>query len=225
MIEFLKSSYFIILYLVILIVAIVTYRKYFDTALKLFPIFIAYTFFTELLGYFILTYEEFSFFEDAAYSWHNVAIFNLYNVLVFSFFSWVYYQVLKKNSHKNIVRWGSLVILASYLVSSIFQNPLHTGLFYAEALASWFLIFVIILYFKERRKKGKFVFEKHNLMFWVSISLLVFHVFYPFLYLTGFLKPEIWITYHFRAILKVLIVISYSFFLFGLILGKRRAFN
>ena len=225
MIEFLRSSYFIILYLIILIVAIVTYRKYFDTALKLFPIYMAYTFFTELLGYFIFAFEEFSFFEDLRYSWHNVVVYNLYSILVFSFFSWVYYQVLKKNNHKKIVRWGSLTVLFSYLISCFFQNPLHTGLFYAEAIASLFLLAVIFLYFKEKRTTNSSWFEKHNLMFWISIGLCTFHTFFPFLYVTGFLKPEIWITYHFRDILKILILISYSMFLIGLLTCKRSSFN
>ena len=225
MVEFIKSNYTVLLYLVILIASMVTYRKYFDTALKLFPIYMAYTFFTELLGYFILTFEEFTFFEDSNYSWHNVAIYNLYSVLVFSYFCWVYYQVLSKNSHKKIVRWGSLGILFSFLISSVFQDPLHSGLFYSEALASWFLIAIIWLYLKERKRKGQFVFDKNNLMFWVSMGLLIFHLFFPFLYMTGFLKPEIWIEYHFRDILKALIVFSYSFFLIGSLIGKRSHFN
>lgn len=225
MLEFLKSNYTILLYLVILIVSMLTYRKYFDTALKLFPIYMAYTFFTELLGYFIVTFEAFTFFEDINYSWHNVAIYNLYSVLVFSYFCWVYYQVLKKNVHKKIVRWGSLGILFSFLVSSTFQNPLHTGLFYSEALASWFLVLVICFYFKERKRKGRLVFDKNNLMLWISMGLLLFHALFPFLYVTGFLKPEVWIQYHFRDILKIWIVVSYSFFLTGLILGQRNHFN
>lgn len=225
MLEFIRSNYTILLYLVIFIVSMFTYRKYFDTALKLFPIYMAYTFFTELLGYFILTYEEFTFFEDTNYAWHNVIIYNLYSVLVFSYFCWVYYQVLRKNSHKKIVRWGSLGILFSFLISSIFQNPLHSGLFYSEALASWFLIAIIWLYLKERKQNGQVVFDKNNIMFWVSIGLLIFHLFFPFLYITGFLKPEIWIEYHFRKILKTLIFFSYSFFLVGFILGKRSHFN
>lgn len=225
MVEFLKSQYHIILYFTILVVAIVNYRQYFDTALKYFPIYIAYTFFTELLGYFIITYEHFSFFSDLAYSWHNVAIYNLYNVLVFSFFSWVYHQVLKKNSHKTKVRRGSLIILSTYFISSIFQDPRHTGLFYSEALASFFMVYIILLYLKEKKITNKALLNKKNLMLWVSLGLLLFHIVYPFLYITGFLKPEIWIEYHFRDILKILIVISYSFFLVGLILGRRRAFN
>lgn len=225
MIDFLKSNYTIVLYLVILIVAITTYRKYFDTALKLFPIYMAYTFFNELLGYFITTYEEFTFFKESAYSWHNVAIYNLYGVLVFSFFSWVYYQVLKKNSHKNTVSWGSLAILASYFISSFFQDPLHTGLFYSEALSSFFLVYVILLYFKERKWINGGFTNKRNLIFWVSSGLLLFHIFFPFLYVTGFLKPDIWIEYHFRDILKILVFLSYSFFLVGLILSQRKAFN
>lgn len=225
MVEFLKSGYTIVLYLVILIVAIVNYRQYFDTALKYFPIYIAYTFFTELLGYFIITYEHFSFFADLAYSWHNVGIYNLYSVIMLSFFSWVYYRVLKKHAHKTLVRWGSFIVLSTYLISCFFQNPLHTGLFYSKALASFFLILLVLLYLKEKRIQSTRFFNKRNLMLWVSLSLLIFHLFFPFLYVIGFLKPEIWIEYHFRAILKILIVISYSFFLIGLVLGRRKAFH
>ena len=225
MVEFLKSSYFIILYLAILIMAILNYRNYFDTPLKLFPVYMAYTFFNELVGYFIITFEEFSFFKDATQSWHNIIIYNIYNVIESSFFYWVYYKVLKKNKHKNIIRWGSIVIFLSFLISLIFQDPFHTALFYAITLASWFLVFITLLYFKEKRILGKFTFERYNLMFWVNIGLLIFNFFFPFLYLTGFLKPEIWIEYQFRDILKVLIVISYSMYLIGVSISKRRAFR
>jgi len=224
-VEFLKLNYFIILYFVILVVSIVTYRNYFDTALKLFPIYLAYTLITEILGYFIITFEEFSFFEDASYSWNNVVIYNIYAVLTFIFYCRIYYQVIKKRSFKKYIKWGGSAILFSYLVSSYYQNFLSTGLFYSDLLASLFLLFMIGLYFKERRKTDKSIIEPYNLMFWVSIGLFVFHTFFPILYTTGFLKPEIWIKYHFRDLLKALIMLSYSFFLIGLVLGKRKAFN
>lgn len=225
MVEHIKSDYYLIIYFVILIVSIATYRNYFDTALKLFPIYIAYTLITELLGFFITTFEEFSFFEDAAYSWNNVVIYNLYSVLTFIFYCWLYYQVLRNRRYMKYIKWGGLGILLSYLVSSYYQDSLRTGLFYSELLASLFLLFMIGLYFKERRKPDKSIIEPFNLMFWVSTGLFIFHTFFPFLYTTGFLKPEIWIKYHFRDLLKALIVISYSFFLIGLIFGKRKAFN
>jgi len=224
-VDFLKSNYFIVFYFVVLIVSIIKYRNYFDTALKLFPIYLAYTLITELLGYFIITFEEFSFFEDEAYSWNNVVIYNLYAVLTFIFYCWIYYQIIKKSSYKKYIKWGGLSILFSYVLSGYFQGILQTGLFYSDLIASIFVLFMIGLYFKERRNPDKSFIEPYNLMFWVSIGLFVFHTFFPILYTTGFLKPEIWIKYHFRDLLKALIMISYSFFLIGLVLGKRKAFN
>ncbi len=201
------------------------YGRYFDTPLKGFPMYIAYTFFTEVLGYLIVTYKEFSFFEDGMYDWYNVIIYNIYGVLVLLFFSHVYHQVLRKNQYKKIVFYGCGLVLLSFVVSCFFQNPLYTGLYYAKTLQSLYMVLLVMLYFKEKLQIKKAPPLRYNLMFWISLGLLIFHLFFPYLYLTGFLKPEIWITYHFRDILKGLIFISYSHFLIGLLLGSRNAFR
>ena len=225
MATFIFSNLPLILYFVIFITSMLTYRRYFDTVLKGFPMYIAYTFFTELLGYLIFTYKDFSFFTDESYHWYNVIIYNIYNILVLLYFSYVFYRQLQGRIQKKIALYGGGTVLLSYFISCCFQNPMYTGLYYASTLQSILMVVLVLLYFKEKLKARKAPPLKHNLMFWVSLGLIIFHSIFPFLYLTGFLKPEIWIAYRFRDILKVLIIISYSQFLIGLLLGRRSAFR
>ncbi len=221
MLEFIQTSYFILLYVIILVVAIATYHRYFDTVLKFFPIYIAYTIFTELLGYFIITYEDISFFEDPKYAWYNVIIFNIHSVLVFGYFFWVYFKIVKRKIYKKVILYFGFTVLLSYVLNCFIEDPFYSGLYQADTLASLFYIVVALMYFSGRNWR----FERHNFMFWITLGLLIFHLIFPFLNLTGFLKPKIWVEYHFRDILKLTIVASYTMYLIGLLLGRRRAFR
>jgi hypothetical protein len=58
---FLENA-FMLSYVVVVILSIVKYAKYFDTPLKYLPIIFFYTLLTELLGGFILVNEEWRFF-------------------------------------------------------------------------------------------------------------------------------------------------------------------
>lgn len=225
MIDFLLSSFFIPVYFITWVVSMLTYKKYFDTVMRFFPIFIAYTFFTELLGYFIITYDEFSFFEEEEYAWHNVIIYNVYTIVTFIFFFWMYWKLVSTKKYKNSILAVASLSLISFLISMVLQDPMHTGLYFADIVSSYSLLLSIFLYFKENRNKGYSFFQKKNLMFWVSIGFFTFHLVFPHLYFIGFEMPEIWIKYHLRKVLQVFIVIMYSFFLIGLFLGKRKSFR
>ncbi len=223
--EFLKEHYFIPFYFVAWVIAVLSYRKYFDTVLKYLPVLIAYTFFTELLGYFIKYHENFQFFSDERYNWHNVIIYNIYQVVVFSFFYWVYWKTVVKSEHKTWIKYGAIITLAAYLVSLFFQDPFHTNLYYADLVGSMVLLFTIYLYAREKKEDKSPYPLRQNLLFWVSLGLAVFYLFFPFIFLIGYLEYEIWAQYNFQTILVILIVLMYSLFIIGFILGRRRAFR
>ena len=202
-----------------------TYKKYFDTVMRFFPIFIAYTFFTEILGYFILNFDEFSFFEEKEYAWHNVIIYNIYSIITFLFFYWMYWKLLFNAKYKKIVVILGMLTTLAFLISALLQDPMHTGLYFADIIASYSLLITIILYFKEKKENEQPFYQKHNLMFWISIGFFIFYLVFPHLYFVGFEFPEIWITYNFRKILQIFIVIMYILFGIGFILGKRKDFK
>ena len=223
LIDFFGEHFNIPIYFVVLIIAIIYYKKYFDTVLKYFPALIAYTFFNELLGYFIRYSNNFAFFEDVTFA--NDFIYNIYDLIYYSFFFWVFWNLTTSTKLKNVIKVLSFVVLCSYIISAFFQNPLIMSLYYATSLASGILALIILLYWTNRSKEWNWKVEKYNLMFWVSIGLFVFHIIFPILYLRGILNSEIWYKYNFQMILRSSIVIMYSLFCIGFIISRKRAFR
>ncbi|NDV16268.1 hypothetical protein GO009_09540 [Muricauda sp. TY007] len=221
----LVEYYTIPLYLIAWLFAVARYKSYFDTPLKFYPVFIMYTFLTELLGYFIQFNEEFQFFSDERYDWHNVIIFNIYSVVTFLFFYYIYWRVLKVQKHKSWVKYGALVGVLAYIISLIFQNPFHTNLYYADLVASIVLLVDISLYFKEKKRETNPYPQKYNLMFWTSLGLAIFHIFFPFIFLMGYKAQYIYVEYHLHDFLMMLIVFMYGTFIIGIIIHKRKAFR
>jgi hypothetical protein len=222
---FLKENYFMIGYAVTLMVSLVTYRKYYDTALKYFPIIIAYTFFNEILGFLVRNYDDISFFKNLKYSNVNEIIYNIYAVIFFAFFYHVYWRLIKNTTYKKWVVIAALITLFAYGISLIFQNPIETNLFFAIAIGSWALVFCVILYYYDKLLQHQHLLQPHNLMFWVSLSLLIFYSIFPFLYLIGYTDYETWAEYNLRSVLRALIVIMYGFLIIGFLRGRRLAFR
>lgn len=222
---FLTEQYILPLYLIVWIVSVARYRSYFDTPLKYYPIYLMYTFLTEVLGYLIAHHEDFQFFSEEEYNWHNVIIFNIYSVISSQFFYYIYWKVLKIEKHRNWVKYGAVISLLGFVVSLFFQDPFHMNLYFADLLASTILVFAIVLYFKEKGNETSSYPWKHNLMFWMSLGMLVFYAIFPFLFLIAYEIPKIWTEYRLRDVLKVLIVIMYGSFMIGVIFGKRKAFR
>jgi len=136
--------FYFIFYFIALVVSIVTFKKYFDTPLRFFPLLIAYTLFNELLGYFIITYEDFSFFNSPEYQWHNVIIYNIYNLFFYGYLLWVYYKLLKQRRQQDLIRIFAVILLLVYGVSLFFQDPFHSGLYFFLKFQLRQILWVII---------------------------------------------------------------------------------
>jgi hypothetical protein len=206
-------------------VAMARYRTYFDTQLKYYPIYLMYTFMTEILGYFIKFHEEFQIVSNNDYDWYNVIIYNIYLTLSYLFFYYIYWKTVKEEKHKKWIRYGAGISLTGYAISLFFQNPFYSDLYYADLLASWVLLFSIWLYLKEKKAEISPYPLRYNLLFWTSAGLAVFQLFFPYLIIIGYEAPNIWITYNFREVLKILILIMYGSFLIGVLIHRRRAFR
>ena len=184
-----------------------------------------YTLLTEVLGYLIKYFDEFQVVNIEKYSWYNVIIFNIYSVISFLFFYYIYWRMVQNKKHKRWIKIGALASIACYLISLFFQDPFYSNLYYADMIASWILLLNIWFYFKEKMSKASPYPNKHNLMYWMSIGLVIFYSVFPFLFWVGYEIPQIWIDYHFRTILRILILMMYGSFLVGVLVHKRRAFR
>ncbi|SDQ53647.1 hypothetical protein [Flagellimonas zhangzhouensis] len=222
---FITQHYILPFYLIVWIVAMARYSTYYDTPLKYYPMYLMYTFLTEVLGYLIKYFEEFQVVNVEKYSWYNVLIFNIYSVIAFMFFYYVYWLVLKQKHNKKWIVIGAAVTLTSYGISLFFQDPFYSNLYYADMIASFVLLFNIWLYIKEKKQEDSPYPMKYNLMFWTSLGLGVFHIIYPFLFWVGYEIPQIWIDYNFRTILRISILFMYGTFLIGVLVHRRKAFR
>ncbi|WP_422860598.1 hypothetical protein ACOKFD_07115 [Flagellimonas sp. S174] len=219
----LKDFFFIPVYLVTLIVSMFNYRKFFDTALRHFPLLIAYTFFNELLGGFIRYNESFAFFPKLTST--NQIIYNIYILIFFLYFYSVFRKVIKNEKIKQLIKWGSILVVICYLGNSFFQNPFNVDLIYANAIGSWLLVACGIYYLKNLNPPFAWKLDKRNLMFWTTISLVIFYLFFPILFLIGYLHFETWVMYELKMVLKILITLMYLLFCIGFIVSRRNAFR
>lgn len=186
---------------------------------------IIYTFFTELLGYFIKYSSEFQFFSDERFAWHNVIIYNIYQLVFFLFFFEVYRKIIKDRLAKKWIFYGSISCVFIYLINAIFYNPLHNQLTYAHIVVSLMLVFILVLYFREKNTEENPHPLKYNLMFWVSVGLLAFYTLFPVILTMFKLKLSIAVHIYLRPVLLSSIVLMYGFFIIGLLTGKRKAFR
>lgn len=221
-VDFVSRNYFVAAYVIALFISIWSYKKYFDTPLKYFPIIIAYTLFNELLGYFIRYSEDYAFFSSIQDA--NGIIYNVHNIIFYIFFHYVYMELIKNLKFKKYIRLSAVLLLVSYLVNALFFDPFIQILFYASAFGSCTIVFITILYFINNAK-WKWVYEKYNLMTWISLGLLSFYSIFPIIYLVGFTNTDIWYSLKLGKIIHILIFTMYVLFSIGFIFSRRRAFR
>lgn len=220
-----KDHFYIPLYFFTWLLSVFRYKRFFDTPLKYLPMLIMYTFFTELLGYFIKFSNEFQFFSDYRYTWHNVIIFNIYQLVFFLFFFEVYRKMLQKKSTKKLVSYFSILCVIIYLVNAIAYNPLHNQMTYAHIIGSLMMIYILIQYFFEKTREENPHLLKFNLLFWMSIGLLIFYTSFPLILVLSKIQVNIEIQSIFRPVLVSSILLMYGFIILGLLVGKRKAFR
>lgn len=220
-VEFIKSQYFLIFYGITWFFSIIYYRKYFDTVLKYFPIFISYTFLSELLGYLIYRFEDFQLVYNPQFSLSRSIVYNVYYLLFFGYFIKIYQSLFEELKHKRLAQlmfWGLIVVT---IINSFFKNPLIFTLVQAFLYGAISLSILIILHLNIIYKRSDFVY--FNLMFWVGLGLIAFHL--PYIPIKIIKEYYNHLYASFYQIHLMLIVLMYILFCIGFIKSSRRAFR
>src|SRR6056297_80589 len=223
LLEFIKINFVIGVYFVTLLISIFTYKKYFDTPLKYFPILIAYTFLNELLGHLVRYSDTFALLTDKIFA--NDIIYNIYDIFYYGFFYSLFWGLISQEKIKRWIKILSIIVGASYIVSCFYQNPLKISLFYATSLASLILAITCILYRIDKGHNLQWSKEKFNLVFWISFGLVFFHFIFPILFLIGYMPGDAWDSYELQTVLRLTILIMYTLFSIGFIKSRRRSFG
>jgi len=96
---------------------------------------------------------------------------------------------------------------------------------YAHIIGSVMMVYILIIYFREKYLEDTPYPLKFNLMFWLGSGLMIFYTFFPIISIIYLLKLNIGIQIYFRPILLTSIALMYGLIIIGLVIGKRKAFG
>ena len=154
------------------------YPKYFDTILKYLPILFLYTFLNELLGRLIRNYSQFSLISDELYSDYNWLIFNIYTIIFNLYFYYIFWCKIENKLDKKVIYWGAILFAVVSIVNAYIQNFNMIPQVYGYVFGGLVLIYCLISYFKKFFSIPKKFTTKEDILFWLSVGLLIFYVGY-----------------------------------------------
>jgi len=203
------------------IIGTIYFYKYKHTSLKYFLYLLWYITLTEFTGWYASEYDVLGFF-DANEIHYNHWLYNLLYLFFFNVVLIIYLKSIRKISHKF---WIKIFIITYISVSIINWSFIQSFVFEMSELpwvtGSIFLIITIIFYFIQLLKSDKIIVFHKNLLFWISIGLLLFHTgTIPFSmgYNIYALIPGI---HKLFLIIYILAIIMYLIFTFGFIWSKK----
>lgn len=220
--SFLENS-FVLIYAITLIVAMARYPKYFDTALKYFPILILYTFLNELLGELIHRYDTFSLAFNNLYSDTYIVIYTLYNIVFFLYFYFLFRTYTENTTHRTLIKYGGVFFIATCFINPIIQDIFKEYQYLIFFSGALILISCVLMYLKEQVgvTAGKL---KNNILFWIASGLLIYHIGYLPIKLHRYLNEQVGLTEspYLKYVHLLLIVTMYGSFIIGFLRMKKR---
>lgn len=149
------------------IVGSIFFYKYKHTFLKYFLLILWYTIINEVISYFL--HENYML-------RNNSLLYNIYHLVNFTFLLLLFKRYIKSSTYK---KWISLFIMLyvfSLFLNLIWQNYLTEIQTLPFILGAVFIIISITFYFLEILRTNKVLYVSKNLLFWISIGLLLYFV-------------------------------------------------
>jgi len=168
---------FVPLYAITFLIALWRYPKYYDTALKYFPILLFYTFLTELLGM-IIRYTDIDLFVNEYYANNNLLIFNIYYIVSFLFFFVVYHIYLSRPQHKTVTLILIIFFAVTAIINAVTESFLFAGQVYTYVAGGLGTLVCTSLYLIENKKERQHWLVQRDLLSWISLGMLIFFLVY-----------------------------------------------
>lgn len=147
--------------------AFIFYKKYSHTYLRFFPWLLLYVFLNEIFaGYFNSLFGN------------NAHIYNVYNIIFFMYFYFVFYTNEQRKSYKLWILIAAICFMVTSIVNAVYQPFGSQPQLLSYIVGACVLLFCIILYFIEILYTPQILHIRKDLLFWVSIGLLLFYVGY-----------------------------------------------
>lgn len=147
--------------------AFIFYRKYSHTYLRFFPWILLYVFLNEIFaGYFHSIFGN------------NVHFYNVFNIVFFMYFYFVFHINEHRKAYKLWILIAAICFVLASVVNAFYQPFGHQPQLLSYIVGACALLLCIILYFIDILYTPQILHIRKDLLFWVSIGLLLFYVGY-----------------------------------------------
>jgi hypothetical protein len=141
--------------------------KYKHTFLKYFLILLWYTIINEVIAH--LLHENYIL-------RNNSLLYNIYHVINFTFLLILFKRYIRSTTYKKWIFLFIILYVFSFFLNLIWQNYLTEIQTVPFILGAVFVIISITFYFLEILNTTKVLYVSKNLLFWISIGLLLYFV-------------------------------------------------
>jgi len=192
--------------------AILFYSKYKHTVLKYFVWILIYTFVNEVSAKYVY------------YWWDkNAIMYNVYNTICFLYFFYVFWNFIKSKAYKKWIVYSVILFSIVTLINVFIIDVFERSLMYSYITGACLIIFCIILYYIEILSDSRVLHIKEDLLFWISIGLLLFYVGYiPIRISRGFFTTDMDVFLTLFNVQRALIIVMYSCFIIGFVWTKKK---
>lgn len=159
---------YIIIYLITLTFALISYKKYRNNLyLKLFLYFLIYSFLTEIIGTFIISY----------FNVRANLIYNTWWLLNSIFYMFFFLSKIKKFLKRNLII-GLIIVFVIYNIINIifFKNYKNQILIDSFIVGCIFIVITVMMYYTEILNSNAILNIKKSIYFWISIGVLIFNI-------------------------------------------------
>ena len=202
------------------------FYKYKHTYLRYFLYLLWYITFSEFFADYIHEnkIKSLLYFNPLNNLYYNHWVYNAIDTVSFIVYYFIYYNAISGKRFKNWIKIFAFSYIALSLVNWVFvQNFLGEIQSYLFIIGAIFLIISIIFYFVELLRSDKVLIFHKNLLFWVSVGLLLYYSGnIPFAAeFNGYaLIPGI---HKLFLIVNILAILMYLIFIFGFIWSKKES--
>ncbi|SDW08487.1 hypothetical protein SAMN05444411_10142 [Lutibacter oricola] len=159
---------YIIIYAIILITGIVSYKKYnHSLLLKFWLYFLVYSFLTELVAsYFIHILKV------RAY-----LLYNLWGIISTLFYLIFYSYILKKKIRKRFAFLLIMVFVVYTIIELLFYKKIQSDILVFNSIIGMLLtVLIILIYYIELLNSDSILTLQKSLFFWISLGVLIFNI-------------------------------------------------
>lgn len=197
------------------------YFKYKNTSFKYLLIVLWLIVIIETLGAFYIEWHIYYIDENGVK--YNLALFNLLYLIVYPVFYYIYYNTLKTNKYRTMIKVFFVgFILISLINWAFIQNFFTENSKYPDIIGSLFLTICIIFYFIELLRSEKIIRFQRSVPFWISIGLLIYYTStIPFLVVKDSYALADGARLKMFLINHILAIAMYLIFTFGFIWSKK----